>query len=672
MLFALASVLAAFPTAQDREIKEILVTLGEAMAAGNKEKISELFAFSRMIKEIEAKSAVNLFSDAAARAKAAGRLHAAVHGFAAGTAAVGMPWKTVRPLSVRVAGADAEALCRVLIGDEKGRFRFWLTRDGDAWKVYDFEYLEGGMRVSILLASQLATTLASDDEGRRFQKGLLHLRDAMLQLVAGETEAAVAHIAKARAAKFTGELGAWVELMDATARLAEGESEEALASADKALGIHKELALAHGIRASALSSLERYEESIAASKEFLRIVGDDAETWHSIGECWEELENVREALAAYRKGAGADDEEHENRLALGRLLCDDGKAADAAPLLLAAAKNAPADEGVFEEAAELLWDAGLSREVLDMALAHAPRAPEDGSPLLWQGRALRKLGRFDESERALRKAMALSEEDTEVLAELARAMAQAGKDAAALDVAATLAKLDSSEGCFVRAFIHAVGGRAEKAVEELRAGLKEDPDRADEVEKESVYTAILATEVGKTALAAARAKIAYRTSAEDLWEAGDMAGLLKLALERAAAAPDDLDARFDQGNALRRLGRAVEAEIPLRAVLKEKWYSRRALCRDSLGRALAAQGKVEEALEQAAALLKEDIEELGLTLRAAAYALAKKPDEALKALRELFKARPDAVSRVEDDDAFESLRELPAYIKILKEARESE
>jgi tetratricopeptide (TPR) repeat protein len=670
MILAFLAALAVPQADREAAVKDSLGEFAKALASGDKEKVVARFDLDRMLQEFQARSALPLAADEAGRKALLAGLKAGLPNLAAGFA--GATWDRIRPLSVRIgaSGKEAETLCQVVLGGEKARFRFWLVAEKDDWKVYDFEMLDAGIRLSLLMSTLFANALGDGEAARRLQRGMTLLQKAILQMTQGETDEARENLIKVRATKPPPEIAAWVEFIDASLLLLEGEDEEALKAADKALALHKDLALAWQVKAAALTSLERHEDSIAASKEFLRLVGDDSETWLAIGESWEELDKVDEAIAAYRKGVAADDEEHENRMALAKLLLKDGKADEADGLLAAAVKNAAIDEGIFEEAAELLFEAGRHAPVLALAQEHAKRAPEDASPFRWQGLALRRLARHDESERALRRAIELDGDDAELLGELARTLALAGKEKEAGELADKYAEEDECGAHLVRAFIHAVAKRTEQAVEELRLALGIDPDQVEAVEKEPAFEALRKDEKAKQLISAARAKVEYRTKAGELVEEKDWEGLLKLSRERVAAAPADWDALHDQGTALRRLGKAAEAEPLLRQGL-EKDAENRERWRDSLGRALAAQGRVDAALDQAAKLKEESENPLdALHLRAAIYAIARKPAEGLKALKELLAEDADQRYFLEEDPDFEDFLKLPEAQKLLKESKE--
>jgi tetratricopeptide (TPR) repeat protein len=125
--------------------------------------------------------------------------------------------------------------------------------------------------------------------------------------------------------------------------------------------------------------------------------------------------------------------------------------------------------------------------------------------------------------------------------------------------------------------------------------------------------------------------------------------LLRIARERAEAAPDHALAYYDQGRALRRLRRYAEAETVLR----------KAASGDELGRALAAQGKLEEALAVTDEMLG----------RVAVYVIAGKRDTALQALQALLEKHPDRHSDIAMDDDFAEFRRLPAVQDQLRKAR---
>jgi tetratricopeptide (TPR) repeat protein len=659
----------------ERQIRAALDTLSRSMSGDGKESFVDRFSFPRMVKELEAQGALKELPEGdEARKLFIERLKASFAPMARMMASMGGSWEKIRTLHVKYqpGGDEAETFCHVTIAGSKTRFRFWLAREGEDWKLFDFEMLDGGMRLSMTVAA-LSASMGKDAESRKaMEKMFAALMAGIRQVAAGEVEEARTSLAEARAAKPPLMVTAWIDLFDAHALAMQEKFEEAVQAADRALGVQKDLALAHHLKATVYAALEEHEKSIASEKEYMRFVGDDAEAWLAVGEAYEKLGKNADAIESFRKGAACDDEDFQCRLNLGRLLVEAGRVAEATPHLLGASLLASPGEGVFEEAAVMLAGAGEHRAVLELAQERVKRTPDDESVLLWQGRSLRRLSRLDEAVTVLRRAAqnekAKDEESSECAEELVFALAQAGKHQEALERAGYLAVGDGDSARYVRLFLHAVAGRTPKGVEELKALLEEDDDYVDRIVKEPALEKFRADPEARKVLDPARAKHDF-VQAVVKRSKGDWEGTLKLSLERLAAAPDDALGHYYQGYALRRLKRFEEAAKALQVAVekgKEKQDSR-----EELGRTLAALGRVDEGLAEADALMA-DGKARGLALRVAVYAIAKKTGEAVSALRDLLKEDREWHEVVRKDADLEEFRKLPAVQEQLKRAKEEE
>ncbi len=645
---------------EEARIRAALDRLGQAMAERDEKGILEQFDVQRMTKEFQAQLA-------AEAPRIAEHLTASLPRLVLGAAGPGSAWEKIRTLGVRVrpGGQEAEALCRATVGGEKSKVRFWLARDGDAWKVYDIEFPELAFRLSVFVGLLAPAAGEGAASRKALLRGLQAVKQAVIQAASGDVEEAHLSLEEARKLDLPAPLPALIDLLRSGVLLALGKNEDSLAAADAALKRQKDLHLAHHMRGAALAELERYEEAIAAHREYLRLAGDDPDAWLAIGDAYERLENAGEAIEAYRKGAACDDEDHENRLNLGRLLVEEGKAGEAAKFLLEASKNAPEDEDVFEEAADLLSGAGEHAAVLRLAEERIARAPGEAIPLLWKGRALRKLGRAEEAVKALRAAYEKDSENDGVLEGLAVALADAGKHDEAFQLAEAYGarNADEPETARLLAHVHARAGRAKDAVRELRAYLADEYDGHADVAAEPAFKEILATDEGRALLERAKAKSEYMTRVAEIEDWKEEEENSRRFLERYG---DDPDGWYTLGSALRRQGKHADAEAALRKGMPyEKDPGR---FRDELARAMAAQGKVDEALEVAEKVTGE----AGLHLRAVVTAIAGRTEEAVRALKKLLEAEPDWHSVVDEDEDLKELRKLPAVQELLRRAKGEE
>lgn len=659
MAIALLLVLSVAFQDSEAKVREAIATLEKALVAKD-ESLADLLDLQALLREMERRGAI---PDAGFRARGARRLDENLATLAASPGALHGGWERLVPLTVRLgaAGDEAEAFCRATIGGRARKFRLWLTRIGDSWKLYDLENLDGTYRLSVV-GLQYAPGVHVDEDRQALRDGVMALQRGAVTLGKGQPEGAREALAMARRCGPPEYVMDWIELTDGLAQNALGDTLAALKAADRVVARQKDLAVALRLKAACHLRLREYAPAVGAAKECLKLIGDDAEMWALIGEALERLGKADEAIEAYRKGVAADAADHDSRWELGRLLVERGRAKEAAPLFSEAARLSN-DGNAFQSAADLLDGAGAHAEALALADEAAARRPDAAAVLARRGRGLRTVGRLKEAEDLLRGSSRQHPADPEIPRELVLVLAQAGKDA---DAQALMKKVTHQDhrGASVRAFVHAAAGRSAQALEELAVVFRADHDVSTTlgwVEKEPVFEKLRPHGI----VTAARATREY-------WKSRQTPNLpheelLRLARQRAEAVPEDPLAYYDQGCSLRRLRRYAEAETLLRQAIGKS--TDKSMFQEELARALAAQGKLEEALAVADGIVRSGGVERGMDLRVVVYAVAGKRDAAVKALQALMEKTPNWPSDITMDDEFVDFHRLPAVQDLLRKAR---
>jgi tetratricopeptide (TPR) repeat protein len=623
----------------EAKVREAIATFEKALVAKD-ESLDDHLDLQALLREMERRGSI---PDVSFRVRGVRRLEENLTTLVASPGALNGGWDRMVPLHVRVAasGDEADALCRVSIGGRKETFRVWLARSFNGWKISDLENLDGSYRLSVI-GLQYAPGVTVDEDRQALRDGVMALQRGAVALQKGKPEAVREALAMARRCDPPPYVVDWIELTDGLALRAMGDPLLALKAADRVLSRQKDLAVALRLKAACHAELREHAPAVAAAKEYLKLVGDDAEIWTLIGAASERLGKADEALDAYRKGAAADPEDGDSRRELGRVLVERGRAGEGAPWLSESVRL----RGRFESAADLLDGAGAHAEALALAEEEAAKQPDAPTVLARLGRGLRAVGRLKEAEEALVRASKLHPDDAEITREFVLVLAQAGKEA---DARALMKK--EADG-YVRAFVHAAAGRPAQALEELAVVFRQEAAAGTalrRVETEPVFEKLRSDKIVTAAKAAREYGEARRNPHLPPEE------MLRIARERAEAVPEDALAYYDQGRALRRMRRYAEAEPLLRNALeKDKRLS------NELARTLAAQGKLEEAL----AVAGEDLD-----LRVVVTATAGKRDAAIKALQALLEKDPGRHPEIALDDEFAEFFRLPAVQDLLRKAR---
>jgi len=319
MTILLLLVLAASQQSEAK-VREAIGTLEKALTAKD-EAVGDQFDFSRLLKEMERRGAIPDGTSDGFHSRGVRRLEENFSSIISAPGALNGGWERVEPLSVRLsaAGEEAQAVCRVTIGGKNAKFRFWLSRAGDAWRPYDFENLDGSYRLSVI-GLQYAPGIFDDEDKNSLRDGVMTLQRAQVYLSKGQTSGARDALAMARNCTPPAYVLDWIDLVDGLALRATGNPTGALKLADRVLAHQKDLAVAQRLKAACHLSLGEPAKAILAAREYLRIVGDDAEPWVLIGAASEKLNETDSALDAYRKAAELDPEDWDSRWHLGRAL----------------------------------------------------------------------------------------------------------------------------------------------------------------------------------------------------------------------------------------------------------------------------------------------------------------------------------------------------------------
>ena len=138
MTIVLLLALAVAAQQAEAKVRDAIGALEKALTAKD-DSVGDQFDFQRLIKEMERRGSIPEGTSDGFHSRGVRRLEDNFSTIVSAPGALYGGWEKVEPLSVRInpAGDEAQAFCRVTIGGKKGKFRFWLSRAGDAWKPTD-------------------------------------------------------------------------------------------------------------------------------------------------------------------------------------------------------------------------------------------------------------------------------------------------------------------------------------------------------------------------------------------------------------------------------------------------------------------------------------------------------------------------------------------------------
>jgi tetratricopeptide (TPR) repeat protein len=385
--------------AEERAIRELFDGLNGALQRSDAVAVGNHFDADRMLAEMERQPGWPSYR--------LGQRRQILTGMAAGIgqSLVRNPlfrWDRIRIQRYYPAEGPPEALVYVRhFSDEDSvsfKTRWWLMRDGDRWRVYDFEDLDAGNRASSTMGVAMASLLAARQPPPWMSAVRDNLQPAYQAIAAGETDRAERQLT-ALPAGLPGTIDAVRLALLASIRLGQNRAEECLQLLDQAEARNPDLPMAHALRAAACNQLGRFEDAVRHGRRHIELLGDDANTYEQIGIALERLSRHDEAADAYRKALDDVPDSPELLRTLCRLL-PGGQKKEIGERFARLKK--PAED--FEVFADWFVDT-KDRAALDVLLEVYKAAPDD--PVVAYYRALGRIlaGEFGDADAGVRAAI---------------------------------------------------------------------------------------------------------------------------------------------------------------------------------------------------------------------------------------------------------------------------
>jgi tetratricopeptide (TPR) repeat protein len=207
------------------------------------------------------------------------------------------------------------------------KLRWWLTRRTGSWKVYDYEDLDVGMRVSTTAASMAQLGAARLDEIGRAANAL---GEAGQALAANNIAAAEAQL-KSMPRNLSPRLEALRLLLTGIIHLHHNRNQEGLESLDAAKRFHADMPIADYLRGLAFNRLQKWEEAMKCLNEYRALLGDDDDVCRELGDALRGLGRFKEAAIEYRKSLDFDPQDADAFAGFLRVLGQGDKMDDVGP-----------------------------------------------------------------------------------------------------------------------------------------------------------------------------------------------------------------------------------------------------------------------------------------------------------------------------------------------------
>ena len=195
------------------------------------------------------------------------------------------------------------ALVYVRTWDSDGiaaKFRYWLRRDGDRWRLFDLEDLAGGARFSAGAAA-VGTQLTSGDQAR-FMAAVQQIPEVTRALIAVDLDKAEQLLNGIDTSVLPSSFQAWVQVQHAVVHIGRNKYQQAIDTCNQAEQLNSNLPILLLLRAQAHNGLGQYEQGRADAQKYLDTLGEDADGYLHLGQALAGLRKQDEAIAAFSRG----------------------------------------------------------------------------------------------------------------------------------------------------------------------------------------------------------------------------------------------------------------------------------------------------------------------------------------------------------------------------------
>src|SRR5262249_5699311 len=292
-----------------QEVKPLFEELGEAFRARDRNQILACFDPERLYDEL---LALGVFPKKGTRER-----RAFIRGMREGLGKslrqqrIQLEWVASEIRSVKkLAGNEAVVIIRHRTTDHLFlKMRWWVTKQGGTWKVYDLEDLNTGIRMTTMVTSLVG---AGREEIDQIGRALTNIQEALVAAVLQQDlEAAERKLRLAQGVRLPAKLEAFRLMVTGVIQLRREQYQEALESLERAHRTDPDIPCLDVLRGTALNRLGEWEKALKHLEAYRKLLGDDPEVCREIGLSLRGLRRFADAARSYRKAldlAPKDDE----------------------------------------------------------------------------------------------------------------------------------------------------------------------------------------------------------------------------------------------------------------------------------------------------------------------------------------------------------------------------
>jgi tetratricopeptide (TPR) repeat protein len=234
----------------------------------------------------------------------------------------GVSWKRHEIRNVQFIKEDSEAIVYVRhwdADDVASKMRWWLMREGNRWRAYDFEILEVAMRYSTMMGIGFKMADQSDPSAQRLPELLMAVQTG----ATGDSDSALTTLQNLEDAGFPPAMEGLRLMMLAACLSDTGQYSEALEVSVRATAANADIPLLHLVDSACHNGLGRHQQALDSADQYADVLGEDGEYFAEVGNAYAGLGETDKAIESYRNGLEDDSQSGMNVLGLIRLTAPD-------------------------------------------------------------------------------------------------------------------------------------------------------------------------------------------------------------------------------------------------------------------------------------------------------------------------------------------------------------
>lgn len=288
------------PQAEDaraRDLRGLFEALGEGYRTGDSERIISQFNLERVMDDMVAQNVAPREATRDRTAFLRGMRTGMSRSLAQQSALIS--WESTEIRQIKSLSAD-EAVVIARHRRANGvtlKYRWWVTRISGSWRVYDFENLDMGVRMSAMFAE---AARLGEFRAAEIRPATQAIHAALMALNQDDLDQAREKIRLAKGAKLPASLEAQRLMVTAMIHVRRNENEEALETLDQLKEVRPDMPMANLIRGTALNQMGKWDKAVKPLEEYRDLLGEDDEICVPLGLALRGVRRFADAAAAYR------------------------------------------------------------------------------------------------------------------------------------------------------------------------------------------------------------------------------------------------------------------------------------------------------------------------------------------------------------------------------------